>query len=105
MTWSGCESHSPEGNVIESYEFFSQSYLQTLGNVDGFNATAFREGPNVDNEFVGASSILVGIQNFVVRIQTLGHVVGVQDGQFRGLGQTFSSHHLDVRPGNGKNAG
>lgn len=44
--------------------------LKTLGDVDGFNAGGFFEAADVEDEFVSAAGVGVGVEDWVVRAET-----------------------------------
>ena len=54
--------------------------LQTFGNVDGLDSRRLREGPGVKNKLVSAATMLIGIQNLVMRSEPTENVVGVEQG-------------------------
>jgi hypothetical protein len=53
--------------------------LQALGNVDGLDARRVVEGTYVEDEFVRAPTVGVGVQDGVVRLEFAEQVVGVQE--------------------------
>ena len=52
-----------------------------------------------------ASTVVVGVNHFVVILQALCHVIGVENGYFRCATQAFRAHHGDVHPTDRENAG
>ena len=62
------------------------------------NARRFFDRTNIQNKFVGIASVFAPIQNGVMRSETFGHVIGIQNGVARGIGQSFTTHHGNVRP-------
>lgn len=62
--------------------------LQTLGDVDGLDARSLGERPRVQDELVSAATLVVGVENRVVRLEARQEVVCVED---RNLGCLFES--------------
>ena len=79
--------------------------LQTLGNINGFDPSSLLEFANIEDELVSATAVVVGVEDGVVRAQTRQNIVGVQQCDLGGMGQTASAHHLDVCPTDGQDAG
>lgn len=75
--------------------------LETLGDVDSLDAVLL-ELAGVEDEFMSDESIGAFVEDAVVILQPLHHVVGVEDGQLGSLPQSPGSHHLDVSIGDGK---
>ena len=70
--------------------------VETLGNVDGLNTVLLFKVADVEDKLVRAHAILVGVENLVVVLKALAHVVGVEDGRLCGLLEASAAHHLDV---------
>ena len=60
--------------------------LEPLGDVDGFDTSGFLEAPDIEDEFVGAAGVGVGVEDGVMRAEAGHDVVGVQESDFRGVG-------------------
>ena len=60
--------------------------LETLCYVNGFDASGFFEAADVENKFVSAAGVGVCVQDWVVRAQAGHDVVGVEEGDFGGMG-------------------
>merc|ERR1711937_1020216 len=78
---------------------------QSLGNIFSFNVGRLLERSHVKNKFMGTSSIFSLEQNVKVILKTRSHVVGVEDGVLRGLGQALAPHHDHVGIRNSKDQG
>jgi len=65
--------------------------LEALGNVDGFDAGCLTEGPGVEDEFVRAAVVVVGVEDLVVRLEAREEVVGVEERQFGGVAESIGS--------------
>ena len=76
--------------------------LETLGDVDYFNAGCCLEPSCIDDELVGAATLVVGVENRVVRLNAREDVVGVQEAHLGGLGEAAGTHHVDVGVGDGE---
>jgi hypothetical protein len=59
--------------------------LEALGYVDGFDAGGFFEASDIEDEFVSAAGIAVGIEDRVVRAESRHDIVGVQEGDLGGV--------------------
>ena len=59
--------------------------LQTLGDVDGLDASRLAERPGIEDELVRASVVRIGVDNLVVGPQAAEDVVGVQEGDLGGV--------------------
>ena len=62
------------------------------------------EGTAVENELVCHAAVGTGINQRVVILQTVGHVVGVENCHLRGARQTGAAHERDVDPTDRQNA-
>lgn len=101
--------------------------LQPLGHVNRLDVSRLLEWPHIQDELVGDKTcsgkyIKCGIleldiskiirlialwfhsytfpaseEDFIVTLQPLGHVVGVEDGHLSGMQQASGSHHLEHR--------
>ena len=70
---------------------------QSLGDIVDSNAR-LGEGPAVENELVGTTTVFVPEHDLVMRLEPLGHVVRVEDGRLAGTRQSFVTHQGDVHP-------
>lgn len=73
--------------------------LETLGNIDSFDTGSLLEGTSVDDEFVSATALLVGVENGEVVLEAGKHVVGVEKGHSSGLAEslvTCGTHVNDI---------
>ena len=64
---------------------------QSLGNIFCFYTGALLERPQVHNELVGTGALASRVQDVIVFLQAAFHVIGVEDGVFRGFFDTLSS--------------
>ena len=74
---------------------------EPLRHVLGLDAVGL-ELAQVEDELVGAASVLAGVEDGVVSGELLRHVVGVEDRSFGGELQAIGAHHGDVRPRDGE---
>ena len=51
---------------------------------------------------MGTTPSVVLVSDLVGILESLGHVVGVEQSDSRNVRETISSEHLHVRPGNGQ---
>lgn len=79
--------------------------LKTLGNIDDLNAGSLGQGAGVDDELVGAASLVVGVEDGVVVLETSEEVVGVQQSGLGGVSETLVTHAGHVHPADGQDAG
>lgn len=63
--------------------------LETLGNIDSFDTGSLLEGTSIDDEFVSATALLVGVENGVVVLEAGKHVVGVEESHSSSLAETL----------------
>jgi hypothetical protein len=59
--------------------------LETLGEVDGFDAGGFFEASDVEDEFMCAAGVSVGVEDGVVGAEAGHDVIGVQEGDLGGV--------------------
>lgn len=79
--------------------------LETLGNVNYFNAGSLLEGAGINDELVSAATFIVGVKDGVVVLETGEDVVGIEKSHGGGLAETSVTHGRDVSPADGNNAG
>jgi hypothetical protein len=70
---------------------------ETLGGVFGFDAV-FLPAAQIDDALVGDQAGCAAIKNREIVLQAGGDVVGVEDGDFGGLGESVGAHHADIHP-------
>mmetsp|Transcript_23783 Transcript_23783/g.40563 ORF Transcript_23783/g.40563 Transcript_23783/m.40563 type:complete len:273 (-) Transcript_23783:332-1150(-) len=78
--------------------------LKTFGNIFLCDPGDRLQWTQIENEFVCALSVLSDEKNIECTIQSCSHVVGIQNGNFSGLLQTFVSIHFNVHPRNGEDS-
>ena len=71
---------------------------QALGHVFNADARAFLEVTQIDDTFMRHIAAGACVEHREMRLQTLGNVVGVEDGHDGGLAQAFAAHHGDIHP-------
>ena len=59
----------------------------------------------IEDELVGAETFFSAEEDGVMGFEFFGHVVGVEDGDFGGFGQTGCAHHGDVDVGDDEDGG
>ena len=69
-----------------------------LRDVVDLDARRLVERPHVENELVCAQPVLVRVEHAEVRLQTLRHVVRVEDRDLGRRAQALRAHHRDVHP-------
>lgn len=79
--------------------------LETLGNINSLDARGLGEATGIDDELVGAATLVVGVENGVVLLETGKDVVGVEQSNGGGLAETSITHGRDVSPADGDDAG
>jgi hypothetical protein len=77
---------------------------QPLGDVLGRRRRRVLQRARVDDALVGDAAVGAFVEHRVVRLQPLGHVVGVQDRDLRRRSAP-AAHHGDVGVGDGQDAG
>ena len=77
---------------------------ESLGHVVDLDSRGLVEGAAVDDELVGAATVLVGVEDVEVAGEPGGHVVGVEDRDLGRSGQSLAAHHRDVHPGDREDA-
>ncbi len=65
--------------------------LQPLGDVDGFDAGGVVEPAHVEDEFVRAAAVGVGVEDGVVGLELGEEVVCVEEGELRGLFEALAA--------------
>ena len=78
---------------------------ETLGDVLDADARNVLEGAEVEDAFVGDEAAAAFVEHGEEGGEAVGDVVGVEDGPLGGEGQAGGSHHADIHPGNGEDAG
>lgn len=73
--------------------------LKTFGKVDNLQPGTLLKFSQVDETFVRHTSLGSLESNVVVRLQPLGDIVCVEQGDFGDFCQALSTKHLDVCPG------
>ncbi|CSC85072.1 Uncharacterised protein [Vibrio cholerae] len=71
---------------------------QALRNIFFANPGFFFQRTDIDDALVCHSTIRTTVKNWVVRTQTLHHIVGIQNRELGGFSQTFCTHHRNVGP-------
>src|SRR5215471_20736036 len=71
---------------------------QTLGYIHRFDTGTLLELSEIDDEFVRDESRGTGVEDRIVLLKPLGHVVCVQDRDLRGQGQSISTHQRHINP-------
>ena len=77
---------------------------QTLGGVLDFEAVSLPR-TQVDDAFVGHKVLIAAVEHREKRLEAFGHVVGIEDGQTGGFGETGRAHHPDIHPRNDQDTG
>jgi hypothetical protein len=62
--------------------------LQALGNVSGFDAGRSLEGAGVEDELVGAATLIIRVHDRVVRLQAGQEVVSIKEGHGSSLAES-----------------
>ena len=78
---------------------------QALGHVVHGHAAAVLERAQVEDALVGHQAAGAAVEHRIVLFQPAGDVVGAEDGDLGGAGQTGAAHHLQVHPGDRQDAG
>jgi alpha-D-ribose 1-methylphosphonate 5-triphosphate synthase subunit PhnL len=65
--------------------------LQSLRDVDRLDACRVVEGPNVEDELVRATAVLVRVQDLIMRLELAEEVVRVQKSNFGCLFETLAT--------------
>ena len=78
---------------------------KTLGNIINANTYIIFNRSHIENTFVGNSAIGAGIEHLIMVLQSIGHIVGIQNGHFGCLLKTRATHHADIHPSNRQNTG
>ncbi len=73
---------------------------QALGDVAFGHARGGLDCADIQNAFMRDTSLCAGIQHRILRAQTRGNVVGVEDGDFGGVLHAAGAEQRDVHPGN-----
>ena len=72
---------------------------QPLGGVLDFDAVSL-PGPEIDDALMRYQILVAAIEHGEERLEAFGDVVGVEDGDPGGLGESTRAHHADIHPGN-----
>ena len=78
---------------------------EPLGHVLGLDARTLLERPQIHDALVGHAAILAPIHHGIVRLQPLGDVVGIEDGEFGGALESLRAHQARVGPRDEQNVG
>ena len=78
---------------------------QALGNIIDTDAHLLFDRSNIENTFMGDTTVSAGIEHFIMFLQTIGHIVGIEYRYLRGLFEPSSTHHTDIHPCNRQNTG
>ena len=78
------------------------SNLKSFGDVDRFDVGRGLE-VGVDDELVSHKALLANEVHVVGLLQSLHHVVRVENGDLCGTLEALAAHHLDVSPRDGQN--
>lgn len=65
--------------------------LKTLGDVNSLDTSGFAEGPSIENELMGASALLIDVEDLVVRFEARKNVVGIKQRNLRGMCKSISA--------------
>ena len=77
---------------------------QSLGHIFHFHAGVFPIA-QIENAFVGNETPFAFEQDRKITIESFCDVIRVQDRDFRGAFQSLGTHHANVHPRDGENAG
>ena len=75
---------------------------QTFGNIFFCNTSLFLDGIQINNKFVGNTTIFSSVFDTIVLRQFLSHIIGSQNRLLSALKQAGSTTQLDVSIRNGK---
>lgn len=78
--------------------------LQPLGKVGHPQTCTLLKLCQINQTLVRDTTILVRESKIVVRLETFGDIVGVEERNLGDGGETLATEHLDVSPGNGVDA-
>ena len=59
--------------------------LEALGDVNGFDTGGFLEAADIEDKFVSATGIGIGIEDWIMRSETRHNVISIQEGNLRGM--------------------
>src|SRR5215470_19675024 len=71
---------------------------QTLGYIHRFDAGTLLELSKIDDEFVRDESRGTRVEDRIVLLKPLGHVVRIEDSHLRSHGQSISTHQRHINP-------
>src|ERR1700761_2217325 len=77
--------------------------LQSFGDINGLNVSSFFKSTNIQNELVRTATLVIGINDGIMWLETGHYVVCVEKGDFGCMSESQAAHHLNVRPTNGQN--
>ena len=77
---------------------------QPFGNVFDLDAGGLFELPQVDDALVSDQPALTAVKDWIKPLQSLGDIVGIRDGDFRGMGEAGGTHQRNVGPRNAQDA-
>lgn len=69
---------------------------QALGDVGHFDSGVALERTAVEYHFMRGAAVFTRVQNGVRSLEAELHVVRIQNGHLRAVGQAFAAEHLDV---------
>ena len=78
---------------------------QTLGDIVDRHVGLLVERSGVDDALVSDKAAVTGVENLVVLLQAMSDVIGVEDGDLGCHAEAFGTHHPNVHPGDGQDAG
>ena len=79
--------------------------LETLREVHYLEPGSLVEFGEVDKELVGNPTLAVGVTEGVMSGEAMGHIIRIQEGRTRRIGEAGSTEHLNVCPGDEKDGG
>ena len=99
-------SRSPTSTLsANASKYGTSTHLKTLGKVGHFDASRFLKLVQVIKQLVRHTALGVLVAQDIVILQSVRHVVRVQECGLRRVGEAFAAEHLDVRPGDEKDGG
>lgn len=78
--------------------------LQPLGKVGYLQIGALLKLCQINQTFVRDATVLVRVPHIVIRLKTLGYIVGVEERDLGDGSEAFTTKHLDISPGDGVDA-
>ena len=77
---------------------------EALGHVFHFDAGTLLPFTQVEDAFVGHTAVFAFVENGKMRLEALGHVVGIENGNFGRMLESRCAHHANIHPRNRQNA-